>query len=241
MDFSPVFIFMTYNSSREEVGLFDTPQKSRERNPPFSIQLDFTQYRRGRDYTVSILTENYFDAFIIQVRSWGGLLYENVTKLWTLSVPVLTWKAIEPRPVVRRGLTGMPLLLGSGRRCPALQSTSCVLEHDGPRESMFRDSMNIAKRVEYLSHVGWLTKDVQFCLGTWHSPGRPHPLTTDQSGAFWWSTLVVINADKHERIFCSVLCWVWWRGTATQKSPPRRSPSTPSQSPSAGFKLNAQD
>ena len=69
MDFSPVFIFMTYNSSREEVGLFDTPQKSRERNPPFSIQLDFTQYRRGRDYTVSILTENYFDAFIIQVRS----------------------------------------------------------------------------------------------------------------------------------------------------------------------------
>ena len=81
---------MTYNSSREEVGLFDTPQKSRERNPPFSIQLDFTQYRRGRDYTVSILTENYFDAFIIQVRSWGGLLYENVTKLWTLSVPVLT-------------------------------------------------------------------------------------------------------------------------------------------------------
>ena len=154
---------------------------------------------------------------------------------------VLTWKAIEPRPVVRRGLTGMPLLLGSGRRCPALQSTSCVLEHDGPRESMFRDSMNIAKRVEYLSHVGWLTKDVQFCLGTWHSPGRPHPLTTDQSGAFWWSTLVVINADKHERIFCSVLCWVWWRETATQKSPPRRSPSTPSQSPSAGFKLNAQD
>jgi len=52
----------------EEVGLFDTPQKSRERNPPFSIQLDFTQYRRGRDYTVSILTENYFDAFIIQAR-----------------------------------------------------------------------------------------------------------------------------------------------------------------------------
>jgi len=52
----------------EEVGLFDSPQKSRERNPPFSIEVDFTQYRRGRDYTVSILTENYFDAFIIQAR-----------------------------------------------------------------------------------------------------------------------------------------------------------------------------
>jgi len=52
----------------EEVGLFDTPQKSRERNPPFSIEIDFTQYRRGRDYTVSILTENYFDAFIMQAR-----------------------------------------------------------------------------------------------------------------------------------------------------------------------------
>ena len=67
MGFSPVFIFITYSSSREEVGLFDTPQKSRERNPPFSIQLDFTQYRRNRDYTVSILTENYFDAFMMQV------------------------------------------------------------------------------------------------------------------------------------------------------------------------------
>jgi len=52
----------------EEVGLFDSPQKSRERNPPFSIEIDFTQYRRGRDYTVSILTENYFDAFIMQAR-----------------------------------------------------------------------------------------------------------------------------------------------------------------------------
>ena len=56
-----------FSKHREEVGLFDTPQKSRERNPPFSIEIDFTQYRRGRDYTVSILTENYFDAFIMQV------------------------------------------------------------------------------------------------------------------------------------------------------------------------------
>ena len=69
--------FITYGPSREEVGLFDSPQKSRERNPPFSIEIDFTQYRRGRDYTVSILTENYFDAFIMQVRLWLNQHVDN--------------------------------------------------------------------------------------------------------------------------------------------------------------------
>ena len=111
--------FITHSLYREEVGLFDVPQKSRERNPPFSIEVDFTQYRRGRDYTVSILTENYFDAFIIQVRPWLGRHELN----------------IDSRPVVLTGLMGMPLLLGSGRRCPASQSISSVLVHDDPRES----------------------------------------------------------------------------------------------------------
>ena len=53
--------------SREEVSLFDSAQKSRERNPPYSLELDFSQYRRGRQYTITLRTQLYYDAFIIQV------------------------------------------------------------------------------------------------------------------------------------------------------------------------------
>ena len=31
--------------------LFDIPRRSRQRNPPFEIQIDFDQYRRNRKYT----------------------------------------------------------------------------------------------------------------------------------------------------------------------------------------------
>ena len=31
-------------------GIFDTPRKSRKRNPPFEIQINFDQYRRNRQY-----------------------------------------------------------------------------------------------------------------------------------------------------------------------------------------------
>ena len=32
-------------------GLFDSPRRSSDRSPPFSIQIDFDQYRRNREYT----------------------------------------------------------------------------------------------------------------------------------------------------------------------------------------------
>ena len=51
---------------------------------------------------------------------------------------IWTWNQIEPRPVVRTGLTGMPLLSESGRWCLALLSTSSVLAHSDPRESKLK-------------------------------------------------------------------------------------------------------
>ena len=32
-------------------GLFESPRRSGDRSPPFSIQIDFNQYRRNREYT----------------------------------------------------------------------------------------------------------------------------------------------------------------------------------------------
>ena len=34
----------------DDLSLFDRPRKSRERNPPYNIQIDFKQYRREREY-----------------------------------------------------------------------------------------------------------------------------------------------------------------------------------------------
>ena len=31
-------------------GLFSSPRRSRDRSPPFSIQIEFNQYRRDREY-----------------------------------------------------------------------------------------------------------------------------------------------------------------------------------------------
>ena len=32
-------------------GLFDSPRRSSDRSPPFSIHIEFNQYRRNREYT----------------------------------------------------------------------------------------------------------------------------------------------------------------------------------------------
>ena len=66
-------------------GLFDSPRRSSDRSPPFSIQIDFDQYRRNREYTgvcrfgkkiynqkvlilVRIETSEYYDSFLLQAR-----------------------------------------------------------------------------------------------------------------------------------------------------------------------------
>ena len=36
-------------------GLFDSPRRSSDRSPPFSIQIDFDQYRRNREYTSKVI------------------------------------------------------------------------------------------------------------------------------------------------------------------------------------------
>ena len=41
----------------ESESLFDAPKKSRGRNPPFSIQIEFDQYRRNREYTSKVETD----------------------------------------------------------------------------------------------------------------------------------------------------------------------------------------
>ena len=33
-----------------DLSLFDAPTKSRERNPPYTLTVDFDQYRRNREY-----------------------------------------------------------------------------------------------------------------------------------------------------------------------------------------------
>ena len=74
--------------------LFDIPRRSRQRNPPFEIQIDFDQYRRNRKYTGAtnnqkyslqfltillfsvriVATENqYFDSFLLQARGTNQL------------------------------------------------------------------------------------------------------------------------------------------------------------------------
>ena len=40
----------------ENSGLFDTPRRSRKRNPPFEIIVHFDQYRRNRKYQGKGLT-----------------------------------------------------------------------------------------------------------------------------------------------------------------------------------------
>ena len=122
-------------------------------------------------------------SWLHSVSSRQGLhrLHPHWELLWRLHSPgeaLVRWTGgleNDIRPAVLTDLTAMPLLLGSGGSFQALPNTSNVLGHDDRRES---DSLNRAGVI----FAGSLTKDVQFSLGTWHSPGRPQPLTLDQSG-----------------------------------------------------------
>ena len=51
----PVFVDENWQNgvlttSDEDVDLFNAPRRSRQRNPPFQIIIDFDQYRRNRKY-----------------------------------------------------------------------------------------------------------------------------------------------------------------------------------------------
>ena len=35
----------------DDLSLFESPKKSRDRNPPYNIHIEFSQYRRNREYT----------------------------------------------------------------------------------------------------------------------------------------------------------------------------------------------
>merc|ERR1711874_17729 len=51
--------------------IFENPRKSRKRNPPFELRINFDQYRRNRQYKVYIITtipSESFDSFLLQAR-----------------------------------------------------------------------------------------------------------------------------------------------------------------------------
>ena len=47
-----------------DLSLFDAPTKSRERNPPYTLSVDFDQYRRNREYQ-SKSTITYVETVLI--------------------------------------------------------------------------------------------------------------------------------------------------------------------------------
>jgi len=51
-----------------DLSLFDSPKKSSERNPPFTLKTDFKQYRRNREYKIHLETSEYFDSFMLHAR-----------------------------------------------------------------------------------------------------------------------------------------------------------------------------
>ena len=70
--------------SDTELALFQSPIKSEEDVPPYKIHIEFSQYRRNREYTgrccvfqllirfscslVHLHTSQYFDSFLVQAR-----------------------------------------------------------------------------------------------------------------------------------------------------------------------------
>ena len=67
-----------------DLALFDNPTKSRDRNPPYTLKVNFDQYRRNREYqsmkilcwqhiiywfSVHLETSVYFDSFMLHARA----------------------------------------------------------------------------------------------------------------------------------------------------------------------------
>jgi len=53
----------------EDEALLNRPRRSRDRSPPFSLSINFNQYRRGREYTVELVALTHFDSFMLQARA----------------------------------------------------------------------------------------------------------------------------------------------------------------------------
>ena len=81
--------------------LFSSPRRSRDRSPPFSIQIEFNQYRRDREYqgededsltfshslSVRIEAAEYYDSFLLQTRG-KDQPDGNATLIgWFVSIP----------------------------------------------------------------------------------------------------------------------------------------------------------
>ena len=48
-DTSKILITILFQMNTD-LSLFDTPTKSRDRNPPYTLKVNFEQYRRNREY-----------------------------------------------------------------------------------------------------------------------------------------------------------------------------------------------
>ena len=68
-------------------GLFSSPRRSRDRNPPFSIEIEFAQYRREREYQVRIEAAEYYDSFMLQTRGKDQPDGNATLVGWFVSIP----------------------------------------------------------------------------------------------------------------------------------------------------------
>lgn len=51
-----------------DLALFDPPTQARDRKQPFSLRVEFDQYRRNREYQVHIETSVYYESFMLHAR-----------------------------------------------------------------------------------------------------------------------------------------------------------------------------
>ena len=71
-------------------GLFDSPRRSSDRSPPFSININFDQYRRNREYTVKIEAFEYYDSFLLQARGRDQADGNATLVGWFVKIPQIS-------------------------------------------------------------------------------------------------------------------------------------------------------
>jgi len=72
-----------------ELKLLDDPKKSRGRNPPYSIEIGFDQYRRNREYTIRLETSSYFDSFMLHARAKDRPDGNATLVGWFVTIPTI--------------------------------------------------------------------------------------------------------------------------------------------------------
>jgi len=69
--------------------LFDQPRRTNSRNPPYSLKIDFSQYRRNREYTIYFETTEFFESFILQARGQDAADGNATLVGWFVTVPTI--------------------------------------------------------------------------------------------------------------------------------------------------------